>query len=74
MSYTNTRAPIIMYCLGLFVVVYSKQNCLQTEKYDVAQVVIDMYIPTKFHVFISFGFRVTLVEEDDDDDKQNSLS
>ena len=23
-----------MYCLGLFVVVYSKQCCLQTNKYD----------------------------------------
>ena len=39
-----------------------------------------MYIPTKFHGFISFGFWVTLVEEeeeeeeDDDDDEQNSLS
>ena len=40
---------------NVFVVVYSKQHCLQTEKYGIAQVVIDMYIPTKFHhVFICF--------------------
>ena len=51
---------------------YSKQHCLQTKKYDVAHVVSDMYIPTKFHGFISFGFWVTLVEEEEDE--QNSLS
>ena len=27
--HTNTCVPIIMYCLGLFVVVYSKKHCLQ---------------------------------------------
>jgi hypothetical protein len=26
------------------------------KQYDVAHVVIDMYIPTKYHGFISFGF------------------
>ena len=30
---------------GNFVVVYSKQHCLQTKKCDVAHVVIDMYVP-----------------------------
>ena len=29
---------------------------LNQKKYDVAHVVIDMYIPKKFHGFISFGF------------------
>ena len=53
--YTDTCSmPIIMYCLGPFVVVYSKQHCSQTKKYDVAHVVMDMYIP--IHGFISFGF------------------
>ena len=33
MSYTDTCDPIIMYCLGIFVVVYSKQCCLQRNKY-----------------------------------------
>ena len=28
-SYTDTCKPIIMYCLGLFAVAYSKQCCLQ---------------------------------------------
>ena len=60
---------------GNFVVVYSKQHCLQTKKYDVAHVVIDMYIPTKFHGFISFGFWVMLVEqEEEEEEEQNSLS
>ena len=49
-----------MYCLGQFVVVY-KQNST-----DVAHVVIDMFIPTKFHVFICFGFLVN--------EEQNFLS
>ena len=31
-------------------------SVLQTKKYDIAHVVIDVYIPTKFHGFISFGF------------------
>ena len=50
------------------------------KKYDVAHVVIDTHIPTKFHGLISFGFLVTLVEEEEeeeeeeDDDEQNSLS
>ena len=55
-----------MYGLGQIFFVY---------KYDVAHVVIDTHIPTKFHGFISFGFWVTLVEEEEeDDDEQNSLS
>ena len=33
-SYTDTCDPIIMYCMALFVVVYSKQCFLQTSKYD----------------------------------------
>jgi hypothetical protein len=54
--------PLGVYCplkciaWGNFVVVYSKEHCLQTKQYDVAHVVIDMYIPTKYHGFISFGF------------------
>ena len=32
-SYTDTCDPIRMYCLGLIVVVYSKQCCLQRNKY-----------------------------------------
>ena len=72
MSYTDTCSmPIIMYCLGHFCC------CLQTKKYDVAHVAIDMYIPTNFHGFISFSFWVMLVEEEEeeeDDDEQNSLS
>ena len=43
-----TRDPIIMYCLGLFVVVYSKQCCLQTNKYDQSLWVTDI---TKFHYY-----------------------
>ena len=50
--------PLLCIAWGTFVVVYSKQHCLQTKKYDVAHVVIDMYIPTKFHGFISFSFLV----------------
>jgi hypothetical protein len=49
-SYTNTHVPIIIHCLGLFVVVFSKQHCLWTKKYYVTHVVIDMYIPTNFMV------------------------
>ena len=66
MSYNDTCSmPIIMHCLGHF--------C--PKKYDIAHVVIDIYIPTKFHVFISFGFCVMLVEqeEEQDEDEQNSL-
>ena len=70
MSYTDTYSmPINIYFLGQF---YSKQHCL--KKYDIAHVVIDMYIPTKFHGFISFGFWVMLVEEEEEEDEQNSLS
>ena len=59
-----------MYCLG---------QCCCCLQNDVAHVVIDMYIPTKFHGFISFGFWVTLVEgeeeeEEEEEDEQNSLS
>ena len=43
-----------MHCLGLFVVVYSKQQCLQTKTYDVAHVAIDMYIPTKFSMYTKY--------------------
>ena len=39
------------YCLGLFVVVYSKQCCLQTNKYDQSLRVLDIYILTKFHYY-----------------------
>ena len=57
MSYTDTcSVPILPRALFFFF--YSKQHCLQTKKYDVAHVVIDMYVPTKFHGFISFGFEL----------------
>ena len=36
-----------MYNLGLFVVVYSEQNCLQTKKYDQSLRVMDICIFTK---------------------------
>jgi hypothetical protein len=60
--------------LGNDVVVYSKQHCLQIKKYDIAHVVMDIYIPTQFHGFISFGFWVMLVEEEEEEDEENSLS
>ena len=34
-----------MYCLGHF---YSKNHRLQTKKYEIAHVVIDIHIPTNF--------------------------
>ena len=46
MSYTDTCDPIVMYCLGLIVVVYSKQCCLQTNKYDQSLRVTDVCILT----------------------------
>ena len=52
---------------GNFVVVYKQ------KKYDVAHVVIDLYILTKFYGFISFGYWVMLVEQEEEDE-QNSLS
>ena len=52
---THLSVPIIMYNV---VVVYSKQHCLQLKK---VWRYIDMYIPTKFHGFIYFGFWVMLV-------------
>ena len=58
-----------MYCLGLFVVV--KQCCLQRYKYDQSLRVTDIYIRTKFHYFMLFGFLVMCVEEEDE---QNSVS
>ena len=51
-SYTDTCHSIIMYYLGLFVVVYSKQWCLQTNKYDQSLQVTNIYILTKFHHYI----------------------
>ena len=66
-----TWCPIfdeLLYCLGQFCCCL---HCLQTKKCDIAHLVIDMYIPTKFHDFISFGFLVMLVEQEDE---QNSLS
>ena len=64
-------------CLGLFVV-YSKQCCLQTNKYDQSLRVTDMYILTKFHYYMLFRFPVTRVkseeEEGEGEDEQNSLS
>ena len=51
--------PIIMYRLGLFVVVYSKQCCLQTNKYDQSLQVTDIFILTKFHYYMLFRFWVT---------------
>ena len=41
-AYTDTCDPIIMYCLGLFVVVHSKQWCLRTKTYDQFLPVMDM--------------------------------
>ena len=55
-SYTDTCDPIIMYFLGLFVVVYSKQCCLQTNKYDQLLRVTDIYILTQFHYYMFFRF------------------
>ena len=55
-SYNDTCDPIIMYCLGLFVVVYSKQCCLQTNKYDQSLRVTDIYILTKFHYCMLLRF------------------
>ena len=51
-----TRDPLIMYFLGLFLVVYSKQWCLQTNKYDQSLRVTDIYILTKFHYYMLFRF------------------
>ena len=68
-----------MYCLGQFCLLFTVNNIVyKFKKYDVAHVVMDMYIPTKFHGFICFGFWVMLVEqeeeEDEEGDEQNSLS
>ena len=62
-SYTDTCDSIIMFFLGLFVVVYSKQCCLQRNKYDQSLRVIDIYSLTKFHYFMLFRFRVMGVEK-----------
>ena len=50
--------PIIMYCLGCCTV---NNIVYKQKKYDIAHAVIDMYISTKFHGFISFGFWVMLL-------------
>ena len=42
-------------CTLVLFIVYSKQHCLLTKKYDVAHVVIGMYIATKFYGFITLG-------------------
>ena len=68
-----------MHCLGLFVVVYSKQSCLQTNKYDQSLRVMDIYILTQFHCFMLFRFWVTGVQSEEEEggeeeDEQNSLS
>ena len=61
--------PIIMYCLGLFVVFYSEKCCLQTKVYDVAHPVMNIHIPIyKFHSFICFTFWVTSLQSE----KQNT--
>ena len=51
MSYTDICDPIIMYCMGLFVVVYSKQCCLQANKYDQSLRVTNIYIHAKFNYY-----------------------
>ena len=61
-----------MYCLGLFVVVYSKQYCLQTNKYDQSLRVMDIHIVTKFTVCY---FVIELREFNlKNKEKKNSLS
>ena len=50
MSYAASCIPIIMYCLGLFVVVYLT---LFTNKYDQSHRVMDIYFLTKSHAFIN---------------------
>ena len=68
-----TCDPITIYCLELFVVVYSNQYCVQTNEYDQSLRVTDIYILTKFEML--FHFWVMGVEsEEEDDDEQNSLS
>ena len=65
-----------MYCLGLFVAVYSQYCCVQTNKYDQSLRVTDSYIVTKFHYNMSFRYWVMGTvesEEEEDDNEQNSL-
>ena len=43
-------------CLGIFAIVYSKQCCLQTNKYDHAHLVMDIHIISKFDDYMLFFF------------------
>ena len=72
MSYTTSCVPIIMYCLGLFVI-----NYVQHFKYVQSLRNIDIYLITKFHDSMLYGFLLVRVEEEEgeeEEDEQNSLS
>ena len=62
-SYTDTCVPIILYCLGLFVVVY-KQKCDRSLR----------VILTKFHYTVLFRFCVDSEGKDDEEQKFPLLS
>ena len=56
LSYTDTCSmPIVMYFLGQFCCCLQLTTLFTDKRYDVAHVVMDMYIPTKRRGFISFG-------------------
>ena len=58
MSYTDACDPITMYCLRIFVVVYCKQCCLQTNKYDQSLRGTDIYIVQNFITIRYFVFEL----------------
>ena len=75
MSYTASWVPIIIYCLGLFLVI---NNYVQNFKYVQSLRNIDIYLITKFHDSMLYGFLLVRVEEEgeeeEEEDEQNSLS
>ena len=55
-SYTASWVPIIMYCLGLFLVINGSFNYVQNFKYVQSLRNIDMYLITIFRDYMLYGF------------------